>query len=115
MYQNCSERWSRRGHERLPSGAPPRKIVQASDLPDNSGHMAKATWRRRGTFWLGMATVAVTMTAVDPVVAQEARVASNALDDAQDSGAGLLTAPGAPSVAPDAAVIVPSTQRTPSA
>jgi hypothetical protein len=64
--------------------------------------------------WLGAATAVVVMTA-DPAIAQEARIASNAIDDAQDNAAALLAAPGAPSVAPDAAVIVPSTQRPPSA
>src|SRR5215831_2483276 len=77
-------------------------------------HMAKATWLHRRTFWLGVATAVVVMTGADRAGAQEPRVATNAIDDAQDNAAGILAALGAPSVAPDTAVIVPSTQRTPS-
>jgi hypothetical protein len=76
--------------------------------------MAKATWLPRRTFWLGMATAVVVMTGADRAGAQEPRVATNAIEDAQDNVASILAALGAPSVAPDTAVIVPSTQRTPS-
>src|SRR6516165_7465339 len=76
--------------------------------------MAKAIRLPRRTFWLGMATAVVVMTGADRAGAQEPRVATNASEDAQDNVAGILAALGAPSVAPDTAVIVPSTQRTPS-
>jgi hypothetical protein len=77
--------------------------------------MAKTTWRRRRTVWMGVATAVVVVAGAGRAGAQEPRLAAAAIDDAQDNAAALLTMPGSPSAAADAAVIVPSTQRTPSA
>jgi len=74
--------------------------------------MAKATWRRRRTLGMGVATAIVLVASAGRAGAQEPRLVAAATDDAPDA-AGFLTAPGAPSAAADAAVIVPSTPRTP--
>ena len=74
--------------------------------------MAKATWRRRRTLGMGVATAIVLVASTGRAGAQEPRLVAAATDDAPDA-AGFLTAPGAPSAAADAAVIVPSTPRTP--
>ena len=77
--------------------------------------MATATDRRRQTVCTGVLTAIVVLAGAGRAAAQEPRLVAAANDDAQDNAAGLLIVPGSPSAAADAAVIVPSVQRTPAA
>jgi hypothetical protein len=77
--------------------------------------MAAATGRRRRTVWTGVLTALAVLAGAGRAAAQEPRLVAAADDDAPDNVAGLLIVPGSPAAAADAAVIAPSTQRTPAA
>jgi len=77
--------------------------------------MATATGRHRRTVWTGVLTALAVLAGAGRAAAQEPRLVAAADDDAPDNVPGLLIVPGSTAAAADAAVIVPSTQRTPAA